>query len=268
MSQSETGCFKLKQGSPCVPKERIGTLLFDSRKTLSESFRRADCACCGNIFKRDCCLRHSFAMRPNGRRPADLAGRPSSKCQSACKPGSVWPACDCGRDGHSSATPVARRLKQPTRTTDLDRPTSAPLARMQMSRRSYSVLLPVGFAVPSALPQPRCALAAPFHPCRDMRHGGLLFCGTFPEKSSPLARKTIPAGRYPAPFVHGARTFLPGALSSLAGAAVQPTDRSRNGDRKARRQVSLAGAASGAVSGAMSKAIPEAVSSDPIAGSS
>src|SRR5688572_21601779 len=33
-----------------------------------------------------------------------------------------------------------------------------------MPRRPYSVLLPVGFAVPSLLPEPRCALTAPFHP--------------------------------------------------------------------------------------------------------
>ena len=33
-----------------------------------------------------------------------------------------------------------------------------------------------------------------------------------------------PAGRYPAPFVPGARTFLPGDLSAVAGAAVRPTD--------------------------------------------
>jgi len=31
-------------------------------------------------------------------------------------------------------------------------------------RRPYSVLLPVGFAVPSPLPETRCALTAPFHP--------------------------------------------------------------------------------------------------------
>jgi len=33
-------------------------------------------------------------------------------------------------------------------------------------RRPYSVLLPVGFAVPPTLPPARCALTAPFHPCR------------------------------------------------------------------------------------------------------
>jgi len=34
----------------------------------------------------------------------------------------------------------------------------------KIPRRPYSVLLPVGFAVPSLLPATRCALTAPFHP--------------------------------------------------------------------------------------------------------
>ena len=40
--------------------------------------------------------------------------------------------------------------------------------------RPYSVLLPVGFAVPPPLPEPRWALTAPFRPCRDRSRGGLL----------------------------------------------------------------------------------------------
>src|SRR3569833_13552 len=75
------------------------------------------------------------------------------------------------RDGHSSGTPVARRIKQPTRTADPDR--SGP----EGPRRSYSVLLPVGLAVPPPLPEARCALTAPFHPCRGSyatRRGGLI----------------------------------------------------------------------------------------------
>jgi len=41
--------------------------------------------------------------------------------------------------------------------------------------RPYSVLLPVGFALPTPLPETRCALTAPFHPCRPAkRAGGLL----------------------------------------------------------------------------------------------
>ena len=43
-----------------------------------------------------------------------------------------------------------------------------------------------------------------------------VLCGTFPG--------VAPAGRYPAPYVDGARTFLPGHLSMIAGAAVRPTD--------------------------------------------
>src|SRR5258706_11927333 len=49
-------------------------------------------------------------------------------------------------------------------------------------------------------------------------------CCTFPGVRSPLARGRSPAGRYPAPYARGARTFLSGDLSVLAGAAVQPTD--------------------------------------------
>src|ERR1700740_3501291 len=92
----------------------------------------------------------------------------------------------------------------------------------------YSVLLPVGFAMPSPLPDTRCALTAPFHPCspppfilprqRGRIGWGKRFvpCGAFPG--------VAPAGRYPAPHVDGARTFLFRHLSTLAGAAVRPTD--------------------------------------------
>src|SRR5579864_4988334 len=40
----------------------------------------------------------------------------------------------------------------------------------------YLVLLPVGFAMPPPLPAARCALTAPFHPCRPLASGlgGLL----------------------------------------------------------------------------------------------
>ena len=48
-----------------------------------------------------------------------------------------------------------------------------------------------------------------------------VLCGTFPG--------VAPAGRYPAPYVDGARTFLSRSLSTVAGAAVQPTDRQAMG---------------------------------------
>ena len=81
-------------------------------------------------------------------------------------------------------------------------------------RRPYSVLLPVGFAMPPLLPNARCALTAPFRPCRiEMRW--YYFCGTIPW----LYIATWPAGSYPAPFLAGARTFLPQAVTLLAAVA-------------------------------------------------
>src|SRR5215471_6903890 len=72
------------------------------------------------------------------------------------------------RDGHSSATSVTRRLQQPTRTAGSGHGSRGSLrSRSQAPHRPYSVLLPVGFAVPLALPQARCALTAPFHPYRS-----------------------------------------------------------------------------------------------------
>jgi len=53
-----------------------------------------------------------------------LPGFPKQKQrQPACKPGSVWTArarAQTIRDGHSSGTPVAGRLKQPTRAAGLE----------------------------------------------------------------------------------------------------------------------------------------------------
>ena len=37
--------------------------------------------------------------------------------------------------------------------------------------RPYSALLRVGFAMRAALPKPRCALTAPFHPCLILSKG-------------------------------------------------------------------------------------------------
>ena len=45
-------------------------------------------------------------------------------------------------------------------------------ASLQQTSRPYSVLLPVGFALPRPLPAARCALTAPFHPCPGRIPGG------------------------------------------------------------------------------------------------
>src|SRR5690606_32568227 len=70
-------------------------------------------------------------------------------------------------------------------------------------RGPYLVLLPVGFAMPSVLPHPRCALTAPFRPylCLQAGHRRFVFCCT--------VHRVAPSGRYPAPCLHEARTFLP-----------------------------------------------------------
>ena len=71
---------------------------------------------------------------------------------------------------HVTAIPLGRRL--PGASSNLpgrqiaDTRSEFRRLRGEVSRRPYSVLLPVGFALPPSLPKPRCALTAPFHPCR------------------------------------------------------------------------------------------------------
>src|SRR5437899_5374039 len=135
-----------------------------------------------------------------------------SRCQTVCKPGSVPPESG---DGHSSGTFVAERLARPTRAAARK---ARPAARhAETACRSYLVLLPVGFALPPPLPAARCALTAPFHPCRPPgapeTGRRCTFCGTFPG--------VAPAGGYPAPYLRGARTFL---SPRRRRAAIQPSD--------------------------------------------
>ena len=140
---------------------------------------------------------------PDGFPPGALSSR-----QPVYKPGSGWHANLRMRDGHSSGTPVARRLKQPTRTagsglrprslrTCARKPRAVPIRSCSRwglpCRRRYrrrGALLPHRFTL---------AAAKRYAPRRSV------LCGTFPGLA--------PAGCYPAPFVHGARTFLPGNLS-------------------------------------------------------
>ncbi len=156
---------------------------------------------------RQVCVREMFFHGRAVVFAAGIAGSDQSagaiKRQTACKPGSV-PRAGARGDGHSSGTPVAGRLARPTRAAarKLAWPAPSP-GRRRPTCRPYLVLLPVGFTVPPPSPGARCALTAPFHPCRpaeaaDRRYA---FCGTFP--------RVTPAGRYPAPCSRGARTFLP-----------------------------------------------------------
>src|SRR4051794_10022807 len=123
-----------------------------------------------------------------------------------------------GGDGHSSGTFVTERLARPTRAAARKARPAAP-AKGNAACRSYLVLLPVGFTLPPPLPAARCALTAPFHPCRPPPKGGtglaVCFCGTFPG--------VAPAGRYPAPCLRGARTFLPPPTRMACAESGHPT---------------------------------------------
>src|SRR5271157_2891953 len=113
----------------------------------------------------------AFMVRPPSMDEAEKERQP------ACKPGSVWP----GFCPDATAIPLGR----PSPGASSNQPERQGLRtgpRGEPARRSYSVLLPAGLAVPPTLPPARCALTAPFHP--------------------------YPAGPYPAPRPYGARTFL------------------------------------------------------------
>lgn len=113
-------------------------------------------------------------------------------------------------NGHSSATPVTRRLTRSTRSARRRPP--APLARRS---QPYSILQPAGLAMPPLSPGARWALTPPFHPY-SAKAKWFVFCGAFPQVAL--------AGRYPAPSLHAARTFLTQSHKAR-GAAIQPSAR-------------------------------------------
>ena len=144
------------------------------------------------------------------------------RCQPACKPGSVGPEwfAPRRRDGHSSGTPITRRLKQPTRTAGLTSPRGVIVPR---KRGAELAAMPSLFGLAPGVVCHAASIARnavrsyrTFSPLPSPRRRRFVLCGTFPG--------VAPAGCYPAPYVDGARTFLPRDLSIIARAAVQPTD--------------------------------------------
>src|SRR6478752_6334521 len=123
------------------------------------------------------------------------------------------------RDGHSSGAMFAHCLEQPTRTASLTSPCGCYRFREQPALPSLFGFAPgvVCHAVSVAGPAVRSyrtfspLLSPPFRVRKRF-----VLCGTVPG--------VTPAGCYPAPYVDGARTFLPRSLSTVAGAAVRPTD--------------------------------------------
>src|SRR6202166_3350114 len=151
-----------------------------------------------------------------------VAPNPSSyRHQPACKPGFVGHRllAPTIRDGHSSGTTFARCLEQPTRTASLTSPCGVIACANIPALPSLFGFAPgvVCHAVSVAGPAVRSYRT--FSPLLPLPFGWgkrFVLCGTVPG--------VAPAGCYPAPYVDGARTFLPRSLSAIAGAAVRPTD--------------------------------------------
>ena len=103
----------------------------------------------------------------------------------------------CGpRPADVTAIPLLRRL--PGASSNLPERLARTDPRLASQRRSYSVLLPVGFAVPFPSLETRCALTAPFHPYRGQnttQPRRSVLCGTVPEvyprESGDPPRRTL-----------------------------------------------------------------------------
>src|SRR3569832_1103869 len=141
--------------------------------------------------------------------------------QPACKPGSVRHRllAQAIRDGHSSGTMFAHGLEQPTRTAGLTSPRGGIACAIGPHLPSLFGFAPGGVYHAGSVAGPAVRSYRTFSPLLPPRRERFVLSGTFPG--------VAPAGRYPAPYVKGARTFLPGGLSARAGAAVRPTDRLR-----------------------------------------
>ena len=131
-----------------------------------------------------------MSVRSGGQRPQavtqnQICGWPISRILSrALRP----------MDDHSSKALIAQSPL--AANPNLLRPKRALCLR---TRGSYLALLPVGLAMPVRLPVPRWSLTPPFHPDLCVQRRSVL-CGAF--------LRIAPPGRYPAPLLHGVRTFL------------------------------------------------------------
>ena len=132
-------------------------------------------------------LRNSGFFGFDSRCPGCGASRPVSRV--------LYGARFRARDGHSSGTAVAGRLKQPTRATIR--------RRIQgFLNRETPCVAPIRFCSRWGLPCRSCCHARgallPHRFTLALRR--FVFCGAFPG--------VAPAGGYPAPCLRGARTFL------------------------------------------------------------
>ncbi len=190
-------------------------------------------------------------------------GRESAKCQTAYKPGSVLaPSLAARRDGWPFIWDARCRAPRAT-YPDGGVKTRLPARGQSLGGgRPYLVLLPVGFALPSPLPETRCALAAPFRPYRHPRGraGGLLSValslGSPPpgvtrhrismepglSSSTSLGRSLGPEGGHPAVWrLRGSRGAQAGQGNPGAEAGHRaPFIRPRGGEARGARRAGFA----------------------------
>ncbi len=120
--------------------------------------------------------------------------------QPACKPGSVWRVAP--RGSHSSGTSVAGRLKQPTRMIWSE-------DGLAFAASSLFGFAPGGVCRAASVARNAVRSYRTFSPLPDPKIRRFVLCGTFPG--------VAPAGRYPAPYLRGARTFLDDRSPRLPG---------------------------------------------------
>lgn len=115
-------------------------------------------------------------------RVCDSHGRGRWGCERSCKPDPVPPR----REGATIS------LGPNSRSASNDLPGSGAGRRLVLP---YSIFLQVGFTLPALSPGPRCALTAPFHPCRPHPEGsgvGGLFSVALSLASRPVAVSNHP----------------------------------------------------------------------------
>ncbi len=130
--------------------------------------------------------------------------------RKGCKPNSV-----CGLaagENHLSEQPIPG-----TRAAFAEHGTSRTVV-------PYLALHPMGFSVPPRLRLGRCALTAPFHPCRRWSGGGLSFCGTVRQRAF---RRTARVYLRPNRSYAASRSLVFGLSSRGRAASDSPPFRSR-----------------------------------------
>ena len=129
-------------------------------------------------------------------------------------------------DDHSSAALVTKAVKLPTRTPGLKFPVEVSAGgacapdRGPFHARFLFGIAPGGACHAVLVAKTAVGSYPTVSPSPQIRWTGptlwqSLLCGAFPG--------VAPAGRYPAPFLHGVRTFLGDAFSGLGPAVIQPS---------------------------------------------